>query len=170
MTDPDIQERAAGGLAGRIAGKAKEAAGSVLGNDELAREGRLQNAAAEAHREAAEAGEAAEQAQREADLTDRRAANDQERRELENELHAEQREEAAEQDRVKAELDARAEAERRATAAETERELHEGVADAEEARARADHAEDLGEAAKLEQQGRQAETRANLIDPEDRGS
>ncbi|HEX2397485.1 MAG TPA: hypothetical protein VHI73_05035, partial [Solirubrobacteraceae bacterium] len=59
MTDPDNRERTAGGLLGKLAGKAKEAAGSLTDNDELAREGRLQQAQADAdaqaRREAAEA-------------------------------------------------------------------------------------------------------------------
>ncbi|MEA2310509.1 MAG: hypothetical protein QOE28_477, partial [Solirubrobacteraceae bacterium] len=41
MTDPEEQERTTGGLAGKVLGKAKAAAGSLTGNDELAREGRL---------------------------------------------------------------------------------------------------------------------------------
>jgi uncharacterized protein YjbJ (UPF0337 family) len=45
------------GLFGLLAGKAKEAAGTVVGNDEMARDGRLQQAEvveAEAEAEAAE--------------------------------------------------------------------------------------------------------------------
>ena len=44
MTNPETSERTAGGLVGKLAGKAKEAAGSVVGDDQLAREGRLQQA------------------------------------------------------------------------------------------------------------------------------
>jgi uncharacterized protein YjbJ (UPF0337 family) len=57
-------ERTAGGPLGRIAGKIKETAGSAVGNDELAREGRLQQAHVDASEEAA--GEAAEARQHEA--------------------------------------------------------------------------------------------------------
>src|SRR4051794_33947083 len=96
----DQDERTAGGLAGRVAGKAKEAVGSALGNDEVAREGRLQQAAADAERDAHDARTEAEQAQSEAELAERRAANEKERLELENELETEQREEAAERDRA----------------------------------------------------------------------
>jgi uncharacterized protein YjbJ (UPF0337 family) len=49
----DTPERTSGGLAGRLAGKLKDVAGSLTGDDELAREGRLQQeaaAAAEARR------------------------------------------------------------------------------------------------------------------------
>ena len=168
MTDPETPERAAGGLAGRVAGKAKAAAGSLLGNDELAREGRLQHAAADAARDAEDAREAALQAQNEAELKERRAANEHERRELENELDAEQQQNTAERDRRDAELAARTEAERRAAAAETERQLQEGVADAEDTRAALEHADDVGQAAKLEQEARQADARADAIDPEER--
>ncbi len=58
MTDPDTQ-RTAGGVLGRVAGKAKELSGELTGNEDLAREGRLQQAQADAderaRREAAEA-------------------------------------------------------------------------------------------------------------------
>ena len=36
-----------GGVAGKLAGKTKDVAGSLLGDDDLAREGRLQQAAVE---------------------------------------------------------------------------------------------------------------------------
>ena len=49
MTD---RERTAGGALGRLAGKIKEAAGAAAGRDELAREGRLQQARVDAEREA----------------------------------------------------------------------------------------------------------------------
>jgi hypothetical protein len=37
LTDQDTSERTAGGLVGKLAGKTKEAAGSLVGNDDLAR-------------------------------------------------------------------------------------------------------------------------------------
>src|ERR1700754_3065474 len=72
-------ERTAGGPLGRIAGKLKEAAGSAVGNDELAREGRLQQAQVDAAEEAV--GEAAEARQQEAEaaLEEERARTAQER-------------------------------------------------------------------------------------------
>ena len=48
------EESTTGGLLGKVAGKAKEAVGSVVGNDDLAREGRLQQSQADADIEAAE--------------------------------------------------------------------------------------------------------------------
>ena len=47
------QEKTSGGLVGKVAGKAKELAGSLSDKDDLAREGRLQEAQADAALEAA---------------------------------------------------------------------------------------------------------------------
>ena len=48
MTEPQTDERTTGGLAGKVAGKAKELAGELTNNDDLAREGRLQQAQGDA--------------------------------------------------------------------------------------------------------------------------
>lgn len=42
------QEPTAGGIVGALAGKAKQAAGSLVGNKDVAREGRLQQAQVDA--------------------------------------------------------------------------------------------------------------------------
>ncbi len=68
MSDKETSERTAGGLVGALAGKAKEAAGSLVGNDELAREGRLQQAQVEAESEASRQAADAQQRESEADL------------------------------------------------------------------------------------------------------
>ena len=88
-------ERTAGGLLGRVAGKTKETAGSVIGDEELAREGRLQQEAVDAREEAREEAADARRVEAEAEIAEQRAENEQRRRELENELAAEQREEQA---------------------------------------------------------------------------
>lgn len=65
-TNPEPTEDMAGGLVGKLAGKAKAAAGSLLAHADLSREGRLQEAHAEAdiaaQRAAAEARVAADHA------------------------------------------------------------------------------------------------------------
>ena len=48
LTDQENPKQTTGGLVGKVAGKAKEAAGSLVGNGDLAREGRLQQAQADA--------------------------------------------------------------------------------------------------------------------------
>ena len=68
MTDPETPEDTSGGLVGKIAGKAKEVAGSLVGNDDLAREGRLQQAQSEAEADAARREAEAQQRRAEADL------------------------------------------------------------------------------------------------------
>lgn len=45
-------ERTSGGLVGKVVGKTKNALGAATGNDELAREGRLQEAQSETELEA----------------------------------------------------------------------------------------------------------------------
>ena len=55
MTNPETpREETAGGVLGKLAGKAKAAAGSLTGNDDLAREGRLQEATVDAERDGAD--------------------------------------------------------------------------------------------------------------------
>ena len=53
---------------GRVAGKTKETAGSLIGDDELAREDRLQQEAAQTREEAKEQAAGARQAEQEAEL------------------------------------------------------------------------------------------------------
>ena len=49
---PENREEVAGGLQGKLAGRLKETAGELLGRDDLAREGRLQQAGSGAELEA----------------------------------------------------------------------------------------------------------------------
>ncbi|MDQ3756248.1 MAG: hypothetical protein M3394_00115, partial [Actinomycetota bacterium] len=67
MTDPQ-PHTTAGGLLGKVAGKAKAVLGSLAGDDDLAREGRLQEASVDAEAEARVRDEEAEQRRREAEL------------------------------------------------------------------------------------------------------
>ena len=60
-------EQTTGGVIGKIAGKVKEAAGTAVGNDELAREGRLQQAGSEAEVEARREAAKAEALEQEAE-------------------------------------------------------------------------------------------------------
>src|SRR4051794_7970121 len=85
-------ERTAGGVVGRLAGQAKEAAGQALGNDELAREGRLQQASVDAEREAADEAAKARQRAAEAEVESDRAELEQERARLRTELTTAERE------------------------------------------------------------------------------
>ena len=159
-------EETTGGALGRMAGRAKEVAGSALGNDELAREGRLQQAGADTEREAREEAAEARQAQREADL---QAAKDETRHEREQ-LQAEQaeleRERAIERDRARAESQAVTEQAQEERAADTQRHAGDVAAQLKQEQADRERADRAAEAVRLEQEARQAEVRAEAVDPE----
>jgi uncharacterized protein YjbJ (UPF0337 family) len=167
LTDQQNSEQTAGGLVGKFAGKAKEAAGSLVGNGELAREGRLQqaqvDAEADAHREAAEAKQRDQEASLAADMTDTEIERDR----LQNEVAAQERERKIESDRQEAEREARSEAQRQQSAAETQREAQESAAAGAEQRAERERLAAAKEAIRLEHQARRAEAEANTIDPKE---
>jgi uncharacterized protein YjbJ (UPF0337 family) len=148
-------EDTAGGVLGRVAGKAKAVAGTALGNEELAREGRLQEAQSDAEREAGRRHAEALQAEEEADTARRRTELMHERERLHRELAAEEREAAIEHDRELAWADAERDAAR-------ERDAAGGVrAAGEQAAVEAER-----EAALLDEQAGRAEARADAVDPE----
>jgi hypothetical protein len=138
MTDHEqTQERAAGGLLGKAAGRAKQIVGSALGNDRLDREGRLQQVQVEAEEEAIERGQEADEKDAEAKLTIAKAETETERRELEQEFSQLSAEERIERER--------AQNKRQAGAA---------------------HAEEVREATALEREANRAERAADAVDPE----
>jgi uncharacterized protein YjbJ (UPF0337 family) len=109
MTDHEqTQEKTAGGLLGKAAGRAKEIVGSTLGNSQLDREGRLQQAQVEAEEEAIEHGQAADEKDAEAKLAIARAETESERRELELELSQLSDEERIEREKAQNKRQARA--------------------------------------------------------------
>ncbi|MCW2968648.1 MAG: hypothetical protein JWM71_2420 [Solirubrobacteraceae bacterium] len=167
MNDPDTAETTAGGLVGKLAGKAKAAAGSLIGNEDLAREGRLQEASSEAElvarREAAEARVQSDQAR----VVEEKAQTDEERRRLEAEVAAEEAEARAERDRLEAERRAEEQARQEREAAEAQRRTQELGADAIERQGERERLADAATAVTLEQEARRAEARADAIDPEE---
>jgi uncharacterized protein YjbJ (UPF0337 family) len=155
-------------LAGRLAGRFKQAAGSLLGDKDLAREGRLQEAHVEAEADAEAAAERASEADAHVALDAARTENEIERQRLENDVSAREREEAIERDRVKAEQAAQGEAGRREAAADAQRRTEESAAQAAERTAEQERVAAGQEAAALEREARRAETMAEAIDPEER--
>jgi len=71
--DQQTSEQAAGGLLGKVAGRAKEIVGSALGHSELDREGRLQQFQVDAEQEAIVRGEEAEEKERRGQAGDRQS-------------------------------------------------------------------------------------------------
>ena len=168
MSHPEEEpERTAGGILGAVAGKAKEAAGSLTGNDDLTREGRLQQAQADADREAAGRQAEAQRKAAEADVQAEQAEVESERQRLQNELDAQRREERLVADRRRAEGEAQAEAVERKQAAQAERRAMENAAEATEEQAEQDRLAAAKRSIDLEQQARQAERTADHIDPEE---
>jgi len=135
---PDNDTEVAGGVIGKIAGRLKETAGEALGNEDMAREGRLQQAGVDAERQARRADSDARDEQAAADIEAQRADTEAERARLEAEIVAERREAQIEADAQRAET-----------------------------QAEQDKARETAEAARLEQESRRAEARANVIDPEE---
>src|SRR5207302_2485290 len=110
MIEPD-RETTAGGLAGKLAGRVKEAAGRLLGDETFAREGRLQETSADADRQAREAEAEARTEAEEARVAEESATTEEERQRLETEIAAEDAERRIERERfVKEAAAARAEA------------------------------------------------------------
>src|SRR3954449_6272427 len=81
-------ETTTGGIAGKVVGKVKEAAGSLTGDPDLQREGRLPPAPADAEAQARKEAAEAEQAQAQADLVEQKAETEEERARLQVEVEA----------------------------------------------------------------------------------
>ncbi len=167
MTNPENPEKTTGGLAGRAVGKAKEVAGEVTGNEDLAREGRLQQAQGEAADDAAEARKDAEQAAAEARLEDEKAHVEEERQLLDTELAETRREDQIEADLGRAEQAADQRAADEIAAADSERRAQETIAERTDKLADAERREQGRAALELEDEARQAELRAEALDPKE---
>lgn len=167
LTNQEQNERTAGGAFGKLAGKAKEAAGAIVGNDDLAREGRLQQAQSEAEIDAQRNAAEAEQRREEANLVEEKTEVELERQRLQNEVTAQEREDQIERDRQAAERQAAAQAQRKQAVAEEERRTLESAADSAEERAERERLAAAKESIRLEQEAQQAEAAANTIDPEE---
>ena len=164
MTNANRSEDTAGGPVGKLVGKAKAALGSVAGNEELAREGRLQEAQTDAEAEAARRAREAEQHEAQAELEAARNENTEKRERLRAELAEREQAAAAARDRERAQRDAAVHARRQATSAEADRRREQHGADAVD-----DAAESLGraegqDAARLEMEARRAELQADEIE------
>ena len=171
--EPDFQgawipltERTSGGLLGKLAGRVKESAGSVTGNEELAREGRLQRAQSEAELEANRRAQEARQRQDQAELERERTETELERERLQNEVAEQERGLRAERDREEAERRAQAEEQQAKAQAERERAVRESAAEAAAQRAESERLEAAKQEIRLEQEARRAEAEADAVDPE----
>ena len=93
MSEQETPQHAGGGVFEKVAGRAKAVVGRLIGNDDLAEEGELQQAKVQTAKEAAVLMDEAEQRDREAELASEQEANRIERDEqIERERHREIRE------------------------------------------------------------------------------
>ena len=97
MSDRESREPTTGGRIGQVVGKAKAAVGSLLGKEDLEREGNLQHAQAEAEVKAEREKRAAEMRREEVAVEEQRAEAAAERDRLRTELAADELEEQIEQ-------------------------------------------------------------------------
>ena len=167
MTDPDASETTAGGPLGRLIGKAKEVAGKVIGQGDLAREGRLQQAQADAEARAQGRTAHAEQLQSEQQLEAAKQENELERQRLQTEIAATERDAALERERRQAEQAVTARAQREQLAVEQRRQMQEHAASATAQRAAAERTGEEQRAARLEQEAAIADAKADVLDPEE---
>ncbi len=153
-----------GGVIDKLAGKAKQAVGNLVGNDDLAAEGELQEEKAAAAKDAARLELEAEHAEREAEVAAEQERNRVEQLRVESELADRARDEQIERvaSAEKAEA-ARLAARKEAVAADLERQDEAEVA-RHQVEAVAERIDGAQEVAEVEAEAQQAEAAAELLD------
>lgn len=163
----DNQQRVAEGPLGKAIGVAKAAAGAVLGDDQLRREGNLQQAAVDAAREADGATEAAEQAEAEARAEAERVATVEERDRLRAQVVAEDRDAEIEAAEASAEEKIDADAKISAAEAELQGKRQDAAIDSTEEAIDRRRAAERAAAGELDAQADRADQVAEALDPEE---
>jgi uncharacterized protein YjbJ (UPF0337 family) len=166
MSESEPTETTAGGAVGRFVGKAKSMLGSLTGNDDLQREGNLQQAQSEAEQRAASAQQAAELRNNEVAVEARRADAVAERDRLRTELEAEERKAGIERAESQRSREIAAQELRERAAIHERESLQERASDATANAALHRRTADEAEIARLEHEARNAEYTADVIDPE----
>jgi uncharacterized protein YjbJ (UPF0337 family) len=150
MSESDHPEEVAGGVFGKVVGKAKSAVGSLVGND------------ADAEREQA----AAEVRRQQAELLEQRADAAAERDRLRTELQAEEQADRIREHAAEREMNIQATTARAQETIHARAQAQERAADGLEAEALRQRAEEAAHVAQLEREALAAETTAATIDPE----
>jgi uncharacterized protein YjbJ (UPF0337 family) len=160
-------ERTAGGLVGRVVGKAKEALGGAIENEDLAREGRLQQAQSEAELEARREAEKARAHEEQAITRERQTEIAGQRDQLRNHVAANQREAEIDRDRRQSEDRAAIDAERERDAADAEQARDHGITEQTVKAAENGRVAAAQQANRLEREAAAAERRAENLDPKE---
>jgi uncharacterized protein YjbJ (UPF0337 family) len=167
VKDPTTREETAGGLVGKLAGKVKAAVGSVIGHDDLAREGHLQHAQSDAERDARGAAADARQRQAEVELEAATTDNELERDRVQAEVARKDAETRIDQERERAQQQVDVQAQREQVAAEGERRIETARATASERQASAQKRAEDDAATRLEQAALAADAKADVLDPKE---
>ena len=164
MSEQENRQHAGGSVFEKVAGRAKAAVGRLIGNDDLAEEGELQQAKAQTAKEAAGLIDEAEQRNREAELAAEQEANRIERERAEAELAGIEREEQIERERLGEITRVEQQAARsRAVASDQARHDDEALQQREQAVVAA-HIDGVIEAAAIKQDAKQAEAVADALE------
>jgi uncharacterized protein YjbJ (UPF0337 family) len=166
MSGSESPQSTAGGLVGRVVGKAKTAIGSLVGNDDLEREGNLQQAQVEAEAVAARESRLAELRRREATIAEERAEAAAERDRLAIDLVTEDQKDRVKNDELRREQAIAVSAVREKAEILDREHAKEHLVGSLEAAVLQQRATAASEAADLEREARRAEETADLIDPE----
>jgi uncharacterized protein YjbJ (UPF0337 family) len=165
-----IPGAAGGGLVDRVVGKAKQAAGAVLGNDDLRREGALHEQKAAAAQQARELTFDADREQQRADLTGREREVEVERQRLLTEAAADRRQQEITQSETRAKASVDAEALRQEVAVEQQAAAQETAVDRAESRAVRERLAAEQQARTTEAQAAAAHRTADVLDPDRKDS
>jgi uncharacterized protein YjbJ (UPF0337 family) len=153
-----------GGLFEKVAGKAKEAVGSLIGNDDLASEGRLQQTKAEKAAEAERLAAQAEQADEQAEVAAAAETNRIEQQRVNGELAERERLQQIERDKTAAQAEVERNAQRREAVIERQAEAEEAVIERHEVDAVAERIDGQVEAAEIAQEAKRAAAAAEALD------
>lgn len=167
MNEDANSERTAGGMVGRVLGRAKEALGGATENEDLAREGRLQQAQSEAELEARREAGKARAHEDQAIIRERQTEIAGRRDQLRNEVAADQREAEIDRDRRQSEHRAAIDAERERDAADAEQARDQGVTEQTVKAAENGRVAATEQANRLEREAAAAERRAENLDPKE---
>jgi uncharacterized protein YjbJ (UPF0337 family) len=167
LTQNSDKEKTSGGLVGKAVGKVKETIGSVTDNDDLAREGRLQQAQSDAETQAREAHAEANRRDAAAENHRELAETEEERQRLENEVASALSKRRAEAERRQTDANASIQAAERKAEVSEQRDSERSAAENSERRAEEAQIGAAQDALKLQRDARRLEDRADTVDPEE---
>lgn len=164
MTQPEGTNASGHTVFDKVAGKAKEVVGTVIGDETLVEEGELQQRKAATAKTAAELAAEAEQREAQAEVTAEQAANRVEQQRVAAELAERTRVQQLERERTEAEAAIEREAAQREVALERQHAVEERVLDARETEVVVDLADDAREAAAIELEAKRANAAADALE------